>query len=257
MNNQFDPNDQNNQNMNGMNQFPNNVGPEPMNNPALNGLDEQPNMNNQPMDNNVPPMTDPALVGYGPNGMTQQPMNNQMPNNYNQQPPINPTNKQKFNPLIIIVLVVVAVGIVLCAFYFSNGSSNYKAPIEQYCKAFNDLDSESLKNAFPKEIRNNEDLFESMDDTIKSLNEAKKDKDFYFSIKCDISDGEKIPASELKEYNEDVNDEYDVNLKITSMYEVEVKLSMEAKYGDEETSNDLDQTMFVGKVNGKWYILNA
>ncbi len=249
MNNQFDPNDQNNQNMNGMNQIPNNVGPEPMNNPAFNGLGEQPNVNNQPMNNSVPPMTDPALVGYGPNG-----------NNMNQQPntPGNPTNKQKFNPLII-VLVVLAVGIVILAatFLLNSSNGNYKAPIEQYCKAFNDLDSESLKKAFPKEIQNNNDVFEDMDSMIKSIKETTKSQPISFSIKCDISDGEKISSSVLKEYNDEFNKNYKVNLKVSAMYEVDVKLKMTAKYNDQENNNDLDHTMYVGRINGKWYILNA
>ena len=88
------------------------------------------------------------------------------------------------------------------------------------------------------------------------LKDTFKDQNISFSVQCDISDGEKVSSDLLKEYNEEINDEYDVNLKIKEMYEVDVKLKLKATNDGEEKNNDLNQTIYVGKINGKWYILS-
>ncbi len=266
----------NNENMNDMNNQSNNVN--------MNNQPNNVNMNNQPMNFSNGNNYNPALAGFNNpsmnntnqsmNNMNQpmnnmnQPMNNMNPpmNNMNQpmdnmnQTPTNPptnnnSNKKAINPLMIVIPVVIILVVIIAVLLITGGPNNYKQPIKYYCQGMNDLNIDTLKKAFPKEIINNEENVEYIENSIKLLKETMDSNNGSFSVKCDIEDGEKLSSDEVKQQLETVNELYDVNLKIKKMYIVDVKMTMTVKANGKSENQDQDATFLVGKVGSNWYVV--
>ena len=183
-------------------------------------------------------------------------INNEQNQNFNNSSSIiNEPSKKKLNPLFIVIPAIIIV--ILIGAYFINSLffNNYKAPVNNYCKLMQDMDTSLVSKIVPKEFLDSSDY----NDFIEDINDSRdtiKELNADYEITCDISDGKKLDKEDLDYFNEDFQENYNSKRKISQAYDVNVKLTMKVKYNGKENTRDTEDVLTVGKIGGKWYIIN-
>lgn len=168
-------------------------------------------------------------------------------------------DQDKIKKIITVVIAAVAVIIVLFGASKLFGCSGVETPIKNQVKALNNEKATTMIKSFPKamqkEIKDDEDKMESLEDMLKSVKDNYEDeygKNVKVSVK--VLDKHKWDKEELEdeeEYIEEVMEEYDDNAKLQAAYDVAVKLTFK---GSKKKEVEYD-SMTVYKINGKWCIL--
>jgi len=164
-------------------------------------------------------------------------------------------SKKTKNIIAALAAAVIAVIVVICV---SAGSNTYTTPIDHICKALESGSSKEFIKAYPKfiysEIKSNEDWRDYYDDTLESTMDSFADicgKNY--SVTYTIEDKEKIDKSDLRDIKDNIEDNYDENVKVTAGYTLTVKLKIK---GSDGTKRE-EMYFYVYKIDGKWCIMDS
>lgn len=168
---------------------------------------------------------------------------------------------------IIGVVVIIALVIVLLS---SCGGSPEKT-VENYIDAsFNGTgedvyDASNIEAFFDLLVKEGEwdkddleDVRENIIDSFDERNDDNRDdfEDEYgedWSIDVEITKTKELKNSDLKDYEEILEEYYDIEVDIEEGYTVKVKITIEGEDGDDKERGEFT----VLKINGKWVLTNA
>lgn len=154
--------------------------------------------------------------------------------------------------LIAVILIVRAVAV-----------KPYKRVTKQYIAAVEKQNGKKMLKLFPKAYvdsmidqfgaEDKKELIDELEDSMESSHERLEDKyGKNYKIKIErYKDVEKMDKDELDELNDDLDDS-DIKCKVKKAYKVEIKVRIKGK--EDEDSDTI--TLTVGKVKGKWYIVD-
>lgn len=160
----------------------------------------------------------------------------------------------------IIIAAVAAVLVVVLAFVLFGSSP--KAAAKKYVKAKLNYNAKGMFNSYHKEVREeildaaDKDKKEYLDDWQDRLDDAKKDvKKEYDRYKTSyrIIDVWDVKNSEAKIYKDRYDEQYD--LKVKDVKEVRVMVTYKTKDDGEKDMWTETDSLTVGKIGGKWYVL--
>lgn len=170
-------------------------------------------------------------------------------------------NIQKGNSLkkkgiykIIFLSTIIIIVIIIIAFYFIS-LNGYKALIKKYCSGVNDLDINSIKDLFPKDLVDRSKDFDDIETTIKYYKDIVEENNMDFSVECNIGKAKRLSSKSIKEYVNKIDNSYKINLKVDKIYEFETKIKMRTQNNDDINTSEQSQKFLVGKINNNWYLL--
>ena len=94
-----------------------------------------------------------------------------------------------------------------------------------------------------------DELDDELDYFVDELNEYK------IKYKYKVTDIEKLDKDEAEDWEDDINFSYDTKIKIKSVKNVTVKLTLRSKEFDEKYEEEIDLTL--GKIGSSWYVLSG
>lgn len=160
--------------------------------------------------------------------------------------------------------IVIAVAVCIVAIFVYNQNFAYKKIVRQYSSAVEKLSVEKAIKCMPKDVLNGieeqiADDDESLDDYLEEMqdeiDDTLSDLDDY-SIKVDTTKVEKCDQDEIDDVVSMYKDE-GIRLKISKMKSVTLNVEITASYNGEENIQDDDMVIKVGKIGGKWYVVDA
>ena len=229
-------------------------------NPGMN-----PNMGGNPNPGANPNMGQPGFQGQPQNMNMGQPQGITPGFNLsgNKGAPKAPGNGPLANipkPVLIIVPIAILLLVLLSSFFILNrrGAGSYKSAVSQFFTAVTKHDSKKLvKVMMPKEMEKaliEEEGFDNAKEFYEELDEIfYDDEDDKIKVrKVNISDKDKLSKKELKDVEETLSDDLDLELDIKEMYSLEV----EFEYKEGKDDWDDDSVDFLAyKVKGRWYVI--
>ena len=225
-----------------------NPGPQPM---EMSGPMPGAEMNPSPQPMEMPGPMPGAEMNPNPQPNPMTPNENYGPQQMNG---MNPQNKKSFNPLLIVIPIVLIVAAACLYFFVFSSDGNYKEPIENYCQALNDLDIEKVKSTMPKEFEHNGG-FDSLEQSLNYLKEVVKNYNAKIEVTCEIKDGVKVDSTTLDNYNKQFKSDFNATRKMSKAYNVEVKMNTKTTVSGETNNDEKTSTIVVAKIDGKWYII--
>ena len=175
--------------------------------------------------------------------------------------------KKKMKVFLPLMLLVMALAFVMTACGDSDekdkddedSTPKYEQPVEAYFNAIKKGSGIEFKKCFCQEEidayieQRGEDYF---DDMAKSLNESFKSRfgeDAKLTYK--IKDKEKLDDQKLEKYTKQIQQRIDSKeVEVKEGYKLKVKISISSKTNSD--SDEDSETMYVGKVGGKWVLLD-
>ena len=160
--------------------------------------------------------------------------------------------------------IVIAVAVCIVAIFVYNQNFAYKKVVRQYISAVEKLNVKKALKCMPKDIMEAmeeeiADEEESLDDYLEEMQDEIDDALSYvdnYSIKVDMTDVEKCDQDEI----DDVESMYKVQgvrTKISKMKSVTLNIEFSASYDGEKNAQDDDMVIKVGKIGGKWYVVDT
>ncbi|MGN0393852.1 MAG: hypothetical protein ACI4EF_00650, partial [Coprococcus sp.] len=168
--------------------------------------------------------------------------------------------KKSKTPLIVGItagVVVIAAAVVLILFMTRNkfDKDGYKALLDEYFAAYADQDTEATKSFYPENI--GEKAWESTLDTVgyDSVDEYWEGiLNYYgepFTVSYTIDDSEEVEKNEISDFEKAYNTYYEVDLSFDYL----LKVDLTETYKGNLNSYTGEETMYVGVIDGKWYML--
>ena len=143
---------------------------------------------------------------------------------------------------------IAAVVVVIIALLASIIGGRYKSPIKKYFKGLNKCDADTYVAAYPD--------FLKMETKDKTLTDRKKNLEKTYGdnvkYKYNILKKTKIEKKDLEKVKDAIKDKYKESVKVTKGFKVKVKQTVKGKK-DYDYATD---SVFVYKIDGKWYILD-
>lgn len=168
---------------------------------------------------------------------------------------------KKKNVLAPIIAVAVVVILVLIVIFNLIAGGGYKKPIDNMMKSIETGKGKYIYKAMPEflvEYRYDDDdkdeIYDALDESMEYVVEMLEDEygdDIKLSYK--VKDKEKIKKSDLKDLEEDIEDTYDEDVKVSKGYEVKIKLKIK---GDDDEDEDTT-TINVYKIDGDWCLMDS
>ncbi len=175
-----------------------------------------------------------------------------------------PEKKNARNNLIIAGGAVVVLILLVIIISSLAGGSGYKAPLDDFVKGFNKCDSKKLLNSMYTsdmldDMTDEEDvklkeLYDEMDEELEDAFDELEDE-YGKKLKMDIKveDKKKLDKDDLEEYEDNYDDYFDANVKISKGYELDCVLTIEGKDDDDEEEIEL----VVLKIKGEGWKIYA
>ena len=140
-----------------------------------------------------------------------------------------PANAAKLGKNTIMMIGAIAIGIIILIVLFANVlGGGYKKPVKNMFKAQEIV----LNNSYDADI-------------IKLGKNIK--------VKVKYVDKEKLDSKDIEKIEKNYKSSYKKTVNIKSAYELELKVKLKGSKDDRESK----QTVTVGKINGKWYVLET
>ncbi|MBR6338315.1 MAG: hypothetical protein IKR76_11395 [Ruminococcus sp.] len=139
-----------------------------------------------------------------------------------------------------------------------DSTPKYEIPIEAYFKTMETGSAKEAKKCFCQtEIKKNEDQNgdDYYDKLAESLNKMAEDK-FGENVRITykIKDKDKLDDDDLENYSDRLQSRCDDDdIEVTEGYKIKVKAKIKGDDDEEEET----ETFYVGKVDGKWVVLDA
>lgn len=176
--------------------------------------------------------------------------------------------KKRFKLCAVLMAAAMAVSMSMTACGDSDSDTDdedetpkYEQPIENYVRAINKGDGKALEKCFPDfqvEYYSKKDD-DYLDEYAEELNEDMQDdfgEDFKISYK--VNEKEELDEDDIESYTsklENYTDDKETEIKLTEGYKI--KTTFKVKGSEVDSGNDEEKaTYIVGKVNGKWVILD-
>ena len=190
-----------------------------------------------------------------------------MENNYNYNAPAAPVAPEQApannkNKLIIIAGVAVVAIIAIIAIIAGVAGSGYKKPVKAMAKVYEEGNLEACIEYYNEDyIDWYEDLYggdfeDSLDDDSVDylVGFIEEECGEGYKVKVEYKDTEKYKKDDIEDFVDEMEDEYGLEYKaddIKNLYELEVLMTAK---GDEELEL-FEGEIYVGKIDGDWYIL--
>ena len=134
-----------------------------------------------------------------------------------------------------------------------DSTPKYEVPIEAYFKTMETGSAKEAKKCFCEaEIKKNEDYYDKLADNLNEMAEDEFGENVRITYK--IKDKDKLDDDDLENYSDRLQSRCDDDdLEVTEGYKIKVKAKIKGDDDEEEET----ETFYVGKVDGKWVVLDA
>ncbi len=170
----------------------------------------------------------------------------------------------KKDPKVFIVPGAILVGVIVLIVVLSLvlGGGGYKSVLNDYCDLL-EGNAAKIEKMAPKEYWEwyEDEYDDSVDDLIDEFEEYYED-DIIDMLEDELGDNIKVSYEIKKEKElkdkvlegiaEGLDDQYDIDAKVTKGYDLKIKMTIEGSDDDESSTLELS----VVKINGKWYLIN-
>ena len=144
--------------------------------------------------------------------------------------------------------VAVVILVLLCSLCLGGGA---KKAVKNYSKAIIKMDEKKYCKSLHKNIV--EERYDDIDECYENMEEMfdnLKDEDVKYK-KYEITNKKKLDKDDVEEMAEDLEDKYDISEKDLKKV-VRFSVNFDAKGSD----NDKKLYIYVGKIKGKWYVID-
>ncbi len=174
----------------------------------------------------------------------------------------NAAPKKSKAPLVIgiVAALVVIVGVLLVVVLFGKkkfDKKGYRDTLDEYFECYSNQDMKGMESYYPEDVGK-----QIWDNTISLLGYS-SEEDYWqtlsayygdpFTITCTIDDTDVIEDSEMNRFEKMFNAQYDTDCELDYLVEAEIT---EDIVGD-LNSRTSSETLYLGVIDGKWYILGA
>ena len=177
--------------------------------------------------------------------------------------------KKRFRLFAVLMAAVMVLSMTMTACSNSDSDKDdedetpkYEQPIENYVRAINNGDGKVLKKCFPDFqaeyfAQGDDDYFDEYAEDLNGDMQDNFGEDFKVSYK--VEEKEELDEDDIESYTSRLEkyteDDEETEVKLTEGYKI--KTTLKVKGSEVDSGNDEEKaTYIVGKVNGKWVILD-
>ena len=177
--------------------------------------------------------------------------------------------KKKLRIFLPLMLLVMALTFVMTACGDSDGKDKdddedstpkYEQPIEAYFNAIKKGSGKELKKCFCQEEidacieASGEDYYDELAENLNSSFKRRFGDDARLSYK--VKGKDKLDDDDLEQYSQEISRRAkNEDIKVKEGYKVKVKITIESKSNSD--SDEENDTLYVGKIGGKWVLLDV
>ncbi|MGN1158695.1 MAG: hypothetical protein ACI4SE_00715, partial [Lachnospiraceae bacterium] len=158
---------------------------------------------------------------------------------------------------IIVAAIVIVAAVLIVILCFGGKRDSYEDAVKQYIKGVQEHDLSMMSETFPKPLRKEwiEDTLYWYDDEADFWEYFDESIEYYcgsnVKYSYEIEDEERMDRDDLDELEEDLEYYYDYRCEITDAYELEVRINMKGKEGEDYSYMDF----IAVKIKGEWYLI--
>ncbi|MBR6812552.1 MAG: zinc ribbon domain-containing protein [Oscillospiraceae bacterium] len=157
----------------------------------------------------------------------------------------------------ILAVIVVVLAVIIF------GGRGPKATVNQFLKGtFNGNANQIVKLMPKKQVKaiieeeyhgDKKDMVEDLDDMLDEMLDMLSEADIKTKFK--ITDIDKLDRDDTEDCEEELNSQFDTNIKVKKAKVITAEITFRSKEFDEKYENEIELT--VGKIGSSWYILDA
>lgn len=163
-------------------------------------------------------------------------------------------NGKNRNLIIIIAAAAAAFLILVIALLIIFSKPAYEKPVDYFITSISTGNYKTFKKALPKYvIKELEDGYFDIEDAFDMLNEELEDE-YGRNVKVTykVKRKTKLDRDDLDDAEDLIDDNYDKEVKVSKGYTLKIEMTVKGKKDSEKTKFEVN----VYKIDGQWYILN-